>query len=83
MTKSERNQIIRWANSLTDKELEEEYSRTVLDTLGSEAEEMYERGYDIQDITEREKYEKYLEKRCNLLEQLCYERGIKLWKDYK
>ena len=83
MNKSERNQIITWANSLTDKELEEEYYRAVLETLGSQAEEMYERGYDMKDVIEREKYEKYLEKRCNLLEQICYEHGIKLWKDYK
>ena len=44
MTKSERNQIIKWANTLTDEELEKEYYRAVMDTLGSEAEEMYERG---------------------------------------
>ena len=79
MTKSERNQIIKWANALTDEELEKEYYRAVQDTLGSEAEEMYERGYDIQDIIEREKYEDWLDQKCDLLERLCYERGIELW----
>lgn len=79
MTKSERNQIIKWANTLTDEELEKEYYRAVMDTLGSEAEEMYERGWDMQDIIEREWFEKWLGQKADLLELLCYERGIKLW----
>lgn len=79
MTKSEKNNIIKWANTITDEELEEEYYRAFWDTLGSQAEEMYERGWDMQDVIEREKYEKWLGQRCDLLERLCYERGIKLW----
>lgn len=79
MTKSERNQIIKWANTLTDEELEKEYYDAVFDTLGSQAEAMYEQGWDIQDVIEREKYEKYLGQRADLLESLCYGRGIKLW----
>lgn len=81
MTKSEKNKIIKWANTLTDDELEKEYYRTVQDTLGSEAEEMYERGWDIQDVIEREKYEDWLDQKCDLLEQICYDRGIELWGD--
>ena len=46
MTKTERNQIIKWANTLTDKQLENEYYDSVMDCLGSQAEEMYERGWD-------------------------------------
>ena len=79
MTKSERNQIIKWANSLTDDELEAEYYRAVWDTLGSQAEKMHERGWDMQDIIERERFEKWLGLKAGLLELLCYERGIKLW----
>ena len=79
MTKSERNQIIKWANTLTDDELEKEYYRAVMDTLGSEAEEMYERGWDMQDIIERNEYEKWLGQKCDLLERLCCECGIELW----
>ena len=82
MTKSERNQIIKWANTLTDDELEKEYYDAVFDTLGSQAEEMYERGWDIQDVIEREKYEKWLDQKADLLEMLCYGRGIKLWEEY-
>jgi hypothetical protein len=79
MTKSERNQIIKWANTLTNEELEKEYYDAVFDTLGSEAEEMYERGWDMADSLEREKFEKWLGQKSRLLEKLCEERGIKLW----
>lgn len=81
MTKSEINQIIKWANALTDDELEKEYYRAVYDTLGSQAEEMYEQDWDIQDVIERERFEKWLGQRADLLESLCYGRGIKLWGD--
>ena len=81
MTKSERTQIIKWVNSLTDEELEEEYYDAAFDTLGSQAEAMYERSWDRQDIIERAKYEKWLCQKADLLEQLCYERGIKLWEE--
>ena len=79
MTKSERNRIITWASDLTDEELEKEYYDAVWRTLGSEAEEMYERGYEMSDILEREKFEKWLGQRADLIEMLCEERGIKLW----
>ena len=79
MTKSEKNNIIQWANDLTDEDLKEEYYRAAWDSLGSQAEEMYERGWDVGDIIEREKYEKWLSEKSDILEMLCYERGIKLW----
>lgn len=83
MTKKERNDIIKWASTLTNEELEKEYYDAVFDTLGSEAEEMYERGWDMQDVIEREKHEKWLCQKSDLLEQLCEERGIKLWEDWE
>ena len=79
MTKSGRNRIIEWASTLTNDELEKEYYDAAFDTLGSQAEEMYERGWDMQDIIEREKYENWLCQKADLLEDLCYKRGIKLW----
>lgn len=48
-------------------------------TLGSQAEEMYERGYDEADIREREKYERWLSRQSDMLEAICCERGITLW----
>lgn len=79
MTKKERNDIIKFAEKLTDSELEKEYYDASYDSLGSQCEVMYELGYDIVDIVEREKYEKYLRQRADLLEYLCKQRGIKLW----
>ena len=71
--------IIKFAEKSTDDELEKEYYNAVYESLGSECEDMYELGYDIADIIEREKYEKYLRQRADLLEYLCEQRGIKLW----
>ena len=81
MTKKERNDIIKFAEKLTDNELEKEYYDASYYSLGSQCEDMYELGYDIVDIVEREKYEKYLGQRADLLECLCYQRGIKLWQE--
>lgn len=79
MKKSERDAIIKWAASVTDEELEDEYYEVAFDSLGSQTERMYELGYDLVDIQEREKYEKDLCERSSLLEMLCEERGIRLW----
>ena len=81
MTKKEKNEIIKWAAQLTNEELEKEYYKAVYDCLGSQTEEMYELGYDIQDIIEREKFEDYLCDRADVLEEICQQRGIKLWKE--
>ena len=79
MKKADRNALIKWAEALTNEELETEYYNSVFDSLGSQTEAMYELGYDIVDIKERERHEKYLSEKCGLLERLCEERGIKLW----
>lgn len=79
MKKSEKNAIIKWIESLTDEELEKEYYDAVFDSLGSQTEQMYELGYDIRDIQERERHEKFLCQKSRLLEELCEKRGIKLW----
>ena len=57
----------------------EEYYDAVDKCLGSVSEKMYELGYDNSDIVEREKYEKYLREKADLLEFLCFKRGIELW----
>lgn len=54
----------------------------MFDTLGSQAEEMYERGYDEADILKREKYERWLSRQSSMLEMICSERRIKLWEEY-
>ena len=79
MKKAEKNKIIKWTETLTDKELEEEYYRSVYDCLGSECEKMYELGYDISDIIAREKHEKFLAQYSDVLEECCIKRNIKIW----
>ena len=81
MTRTEKNHLFKWARSLSNEELEDEYYKAVFDNLGSETEEMYERGYDIADIKEQEKYERYLATKSDILGMVCEERGIKLWEE--
>ena len=81
MKKKDKEELIKWANSLSDEELEKKYYESVYDSLGSQTEEMYERGYDLRDIEEREKYEKYLDEKSSILENLCDKRGIRLWEN--
>lgn len=79
MLKRERQEILSWAAGLSDEKLEKEYYSAAYDSLGSAVEEMYERGYAEINIREREKYEKYLNERSDIIESLCLSRGIKLW----
>ena len=81
MKKKDKDAIIKWAEKLSNEELEKEYYENVLDCLGSDAEIMYERGYDMADIREQEKLEKYQSEKTDIIEQLCIERGIKLWEN--
>ena len=79
MRKRDMDAILKWAQELTDEELKKEYYDAACESLGSVAEKMYELGYDLQDIKEREKYEKYVCERAGVLGALCEERGIRLW----
>lgn len=79
MNQRELKKLKKWTDTLTDEQLKKEYYDAMYQTLGSQAEEMYERGYDIADILEREKYEKELCRKSDMLEYLCAERNIKLW----
>lgn len=81
MNKREFAKLKKWTDTLTDEQLKNEYYDAVFDTLGSQAEEMYERGYDEADIREREKYERWLSRQSDMLEEICRERGITLWEE--
>lgn len=83
MKRLEKNSLIRWANTLSDKELKDEYYEAVYGSLGSQTDEMYELGYDMRDIKEQEEYENYLCKKADILENICVERGIGLWDEDK
>lgn len=80
MKKSMHNDIIVWARTLSDEELEKEYYDAVYDSLGSQAEKMCELDYDALDIREQEDRERFLNEKSGLLELICKERGIELWK---
>lgn len=82
MNKREYAKLKKWTDTLTDEQLKEEYYDAMFKTLGSQAEEMYERGYDEADIREREKYERWLSRQSSMLEDICRERGIVLWEEY-
>ena len=79
MTRKEKKSIEEWASALSNEELESEYYKAVYDSLGSQTERMYELGYDIRDIEEREQFEKYLDEKSDLIGVICERRGIKLW----
>lgn len=81
MKKSEKNEILKWAATKSDTQLEEEYYDGVFDSLGSQVDDMIELGYDFVDIQEREKYEKFLCEKNDLIGWICEQRGIELWKD--
>ena len=81
MTKTEKNAILQWAATLSDEQLENEYYKTTLESLGSLTEVMYDYGWDMADILEQEKLEKYTMEKADVLEELCAKRGIKLWED--
>lgn len=79
MTKTEKEKIIKQAKILSNKELETQYYSLVDKSLGSQAEIMYDMGYDVSDIIEQQNYERFVREKIDLLEQLCIERGITLW----
>lgn len=79
MQLKEKNSLIRWTNTLSDKELKDKYYAAVYNSLGNQTDEMYELGYDMRDIEEQEEYEKYLCEKADILENICVERGIGVW----
>ena len=83
MNKRKLAKLKKWTDTLTDEQLKKEYYDVTFKTLGSLTEEMYDRGYDIADILEREEYEKELSEQSNMLELLCTERNIELWEESK
>lgn len=81
MKKSEKNEILKWAATKSDAQLEKEYYNGVYDSLGSQVDDMIELGYDFVDIQERREYEKFLREKSDLIGWICGQRGIELWKE--
>ena len=82
MNKREFAKLKKQTDALTDEQLEKEYYDAAFETLGSQAEEMYELGYDEADIREREEHERWLSRRSDILASICWDRGIKLWEEH-
>jgi len=84
MKKSEKNALFEEIAHLSDKELEKKAYDAIYGCLGSQCDDMYELGYDMADILERQKYEKYLSEKADVFEMCCNSRGITLFgKDKK
>ena len=81
MNKREYAKLKKWTDTLSDEQLKKEYYDALYDSLGSQTEEMYERGYDIVDIIEREKHERWLSRRSTMLEKICSERELSYGKN--
>lgn len=75
MTRAEKTKLRKWARSLSNEELERETWEAIYQCLGSETEEMYERGYDLADIKAQEQLERDLCETADILEAICMERG--------
>ena len=79
MKVKEKNEILKWAAGVSDKDLESEYYKAIYDSLEYKAEEMYEHCYNVIDIQEELDRVKHDVERADLIEWLCEQRGIKLW----
>ena len=79
MTRKEKNNIIKWANTLSDDELAKQYYDCAYDCLGTLTDAMYELGYDMSDIVEQEKHENLCHRK--LIYFVCFvkKRNIELW----
>lgn len=80
MTKAEKNIILADIAVMSDKTLVDNTVELIYKSLGSQVNEMYERGYDLKDIIERQKYEKYISEKTALFQRCCTIRGIDLEK---
>ena len=79
MTHVEKKSIITKCSLMTDEELRDYHDHASFDCLGSQIEDMYDLGYDMADIKEREDYEKYLVEKCDIIEDMLWARGINPW----
>lgn len=79
MRKSEKNKILQTVALWNDSKLEGEYYKRAFDCLGSQAERMFEAGFDISDVKEQEQIEKENCEYSDFLASICDARGIRLW----
>lgn len=78
MKKSDRLNILAEIAGWSDDKLEKEYYHSIADAC-SYSENMYDRGFAIEDCIEEDKRAKFASERCDLLEEMCVKRGIGLF----
>ena len=79
--KSEVARIIKENIVLSNEDLLSKYFDIVYhDVLGSQAEQMYEAGWNESDVKERREYEDYMDCYADILAGMLQERGINPWK---
>lgn len=79
MKKSEKNNILAEIAYMSDSELESKAYDAIYDCLGSQADIMIELDWNVEDIIERKKYEKFLSEKADLYAECCGARGIELF----
>lgn len=79
MTAATKKALREYFSSKTDEYVEKSYYIVLRDCLGSVSERMIEEDYCARDIQERKDYEDFCQEEAELLEEICCERGIKLF----
>ena len=79
MTKQDKAKCFERFAMLNDDQLLSEYHEQLLNTLGTQTDRMYELGYSMEDIKEREKFEKEMSEELHLYEECLNKRGIDIW----
>lgn len=82
MNKQKLEQLKELVNTLTDKELINEYYGAVYEHIGGMDGDMYEREYGTVDALAQKKREGEFREYIDMLKHLCEERKIKPWETW-
>lgn len=80
MRLNQKKLIIKECVSMTDEKLIDYYHDILFLTLGTQVEDMQDMGYDMADIKERIRFEKYLIEKCDVIADILKERNLDPWK---
>ena len=79
MTKQDKARCFERFAMMNDNQLLNEYHEQLLNTLGTQTDRMYELGYSMEDIKERERFEKEMSDELHLCEKCLNKREINIW----
>lgn len=77
-SKKEFAKLKKWSVTISDEQLKKEYYYALSKTLSKPTKDMSDRGFDLADIREMEKFDRWLVRRFAMLRVICIERGIDL-----